>query len=472
MKKYFILLLISFQASAVFVNHKGKGEVLIVPYYSVNNELNTMVSVTNTKLMPKALKVNIREGLNGYAVKSFNVYIGPNDTWTFSMGITSSEIDGYVGEDNAAFTSFDHTCTSYTQLVEELSPQALADGPQDLQRLREGFIEIIEMGELLEDSYQAALNINGIQNCTYFYEAWQEDGIWHEASGGDVHHDFAPVSGGLMAEADIIHVTSGANYSIPVVAFADFFADDTMAHISADDSSLSLDAAAPYATILTDDKVFQLQFDRGIDAVSSVLMADQLTATFAVDANVEGTAETVLTQPTRRFYINNNAMTSEAPYAADSDVDSCSSENYGGVEVDMNVFDRDSQSDEPVALAGVATPASARPAYCGSVFVQSMRLHPISPGQPEITGSHNYHIIGNVMNGTENGFILSKFLNTRPLMGTDIDTSKTMHVMGLPVIGLSLNRFINNNAQPGVLAQYGFAHRLKSKARVIEQSSD
>ena len=68
--------------------------------------------------------------------------------------------------------------------------------------------------------------------------------------------------------------------------------------------------------------------------------------------------------------------------------------------------------------------------------------------------------------GTESGFIKSKFMYGRPLIGTDIDSHQPVHILGLPVIGLTLTRFTNNNAQPGVLAQYGFTHPLKAKKRI------
>ncbi|KAA3638044.1 MAG: hypothetical protein DWP95_13435 [Proteobacteria bacterium] len=473
MKKFIIvvLLLISCHASAVYVNHQGMGEVLIVPYYSVNNNLNTLVSVTNTKGTAKAIKITVREGLNGHAVLSYNVYLGAYDTWTFVMGSMNSTATGFEGQASGAMAAFDNSCAPlFNKYFTEFSPSSLVDGPQDLQRTREGFIEIIEMGELQGDTADFVKQINGVpKNCSALDNAWQEGGQWHEASGGNVNQDLAPVSGGLMAEADLIHVASGVNYSIPVVALADFFAEGTIAHAPPDDSTLSLDAAVPKATVLTDEKPYQLSFERGIDAVSAVLMADELIATYALDSGVLGKAETVYTQPTRRFYIDFDSLTAEAPYTADANVDACTRDKYGGSKMVVSIFDRESKIESPGVGVGIPTPPSPEPAYCGSVFVQSMMRHPINPRQPEITGSNNYHIGGNVQEGTENGFVQSKFLNTRPLIGTNIHTNQPVHVMGLPVIGVTLIRFTNTDAQPGILAQYGFSHQLKSKARVIEQ---
>src|SRR5690554_5856449 len=93
-----LFMTLSFQAAAVFVNPKGQGEVILVPYYTVNNNLNTSINITNTKATPKAIKITLREGLNGLPVLSYNVYLGGYDTWTFVMGAIPSSIPGYEGE--------------------------------------------------------------------------------------------------------------------------------------------------------------------------------------------------------------------------------------------------------------------------------------------------------------------------------------------------------------------------------------
>ena len=60
---------------AVQVNQKGLGEVLIYPYYTVNNDLNTLYSVVNTTPDTKALAVRFMEGDNGMEVLNFNIYL-------------------------------------------------------------------------------------------------------------------------------------------------------------------------------------------------------------------------------------------------------------------------------------------------------------------------------------------------------------------------------------------------------------
>ena len=54
------------------VSEDGKGQVLLFPYYSVRNGLDTLISVVNTTNEVKALKVRFREGRNNRSVFSFN----------------------------------------------------------------------------------------------------------------------------------------------------------------------------------------------------------------------------------------------------------------------------------------------------------------------------------------------------------------------------------------------------------------
>lgn len=460
-----ILLLTAYNVYAVRVNPQGIGEVLLVPYYTVNNGLNTTASVTNTTEEVKAVKINIREGLNGYPVLSYNVYLGPNDTWSFVTGAWTSTIENHEGEDSAAHASSDYSCAPrLNKALQEFLPFDIADGPSDMVRVREGYIEIIEMG-VLEGELASAAVATGYGNpsdCMFLQDTWNS-GEWTT----DTNHSLTPVTGGLMAEADIIDVAHGINYSLPVVALEEFFAEGSIHHTEPGDDSISLDIAAPMATVYANKKSYQLSFDRGIDAVSAVLMADEVLSTYNYEAAVSGQNETVFTQPTRRFYQPIPSYSALAPYPTTEPV-RCSTDltYYSGVALEQKIYDRNALFD---TTQGGITPPPPPPsnALCGSVFVQSIVQPRSNQSESPLTQSNNFQIISGVSGGTEHGITQIGFV-TRPLVGTDMNTNKTVHLMGLPVIGVTLNRFTNNNAQPGVLAQYGFSHPLKKKIRLIE----
>jgi hypothetical protein len=481
MKKYTffcLLVLCTFSVSAVHVNHRGLGQVLLVPYYTVNNDLNTLVSVTNPTDTSKAIKINIREGLNGHAVLSYNVYLSAYDTWTFVFVGSTSTVAGFSGQDSVRQYSSDTSCAPFLQKAgQEFLPFEFTDGPQDLSRAREGFIEIIEMGELQGDFIAAAahgFNSGVPADCAAFEAAWLNGGVWDAASGGDINQDITAGSGRLMVETDIINVAEGINYSIPVIALDGFFTPGSINHADPGDTSLSLDSAAAQATVLANNKAYELSFETGIDAVSAVLMADELIGTYALDSIVGGLSETVFTQPTRRFYYADSFFTNPPPYpvfTSNSDVGQCSLENYRGTDVIQDIFDRESQVEvyEPPNI-GVLPPPPPNDTLCGSVFVQSIIRPGVAAGPPRITQSNNFGVLTSpaVAHATENGFIRTRFLDTRPLVGTDINSGQSVQLMGLPIIGITLQQFTNAGAADGLLAQYGGAHQVKSRARVIE----
>ena len=72
-------------AHAVHVNEDGTGQVLILPYYNVNNNFATQIGITNTTDEYKAVKLRFRESGKSQDVLDFNVYMSPWDQWTASV---------------------------------------------------------------------------------------------------------------------------------------------------------------------------------------------------------------------------------------------------------------------------------------------------------------------------------------------------------------------------------------------------
>lgn len=473
--------LLSFQSMAVYINHKGLGDAMIIPYYTVNNNLNTLVTVNNTTEHAKAIKINIREGLNGYAALSYNVYLDAFDTWTFALIPTESTVANYQGQPSAMQVSFDWSCAPFlVKSGQQFLPFGLNDGPNELQRTREGFIEIIEMGDLNPGSGSAFAtdmgNVGVPANCSHFESAWDEDGIWHEGSGGDTQAELLPGSGGLLTEAQIIDVNAGINYSIPTIALDGFLSVDNIVHASPGDVSLSLDAAEPVARVIVESEIHNLQFENGIDAVSAVLLSSSLLSTYVLDTAVAAQTELVYSQPTRRFYVDPVSRRSNLPpYSPALTTDNnCSFNTYWGVEYGQIIFDRESQLDIiDDRRVPIAPPRPPKPYLCGSVFILSMQLESIRrlPDYTNLTGSYNFNFDYKPQSAvTENGFVRTDFIDRqrRPLVATDIHTGNTIELDGIPIIGVSIQRFTNANAGEGLLAQYGGSYLMKSFTRLFE----
>lgn len=475
-----LIMLISIDASAVFVNQKGLGEVLIIPYYTVNNDLNTLASITNNTPNPKAIKVTFREGLIGHAVLTYNVYLDAFDTWSFALIASESSIQGNVGEGSVLHYSGDLSCAPFLNktMGQEFLPFALTDGPQGLSRSQEGYIEIIEMGELTGD-FAAAVDtgFNGVPaDCDLLEMAWQDNGQWSE----DPSTGLTPASGGLTATADLINVSEGINYSIPVTALADFYSNETIQHVDVGDIDLSLDAAKPEAVVLKERGFQKLNFDSGIDAVSAVLMAEKITASYVLDVALDGQTDLILSQPTRRFYFTAEGEI-KAPFNQNYDETlKCSeadlpSSTYGGIEINETLYDRGSQKGLYDTTIRPTPPSLPIEGVCGSVYVFSLSLfnqniiNQTTTTLPRITGSKNYGYLMQIPFGlisTENGFADIQFQNTRTLDGTAVDEAN-FALKGIPVLGMSLFRFTNAGAADGLLAQYGGTLPIK-KVPIVE----
>src|SRR5258706_13283847 len=101
-------------AYALTVDRLSRGDVLIYPYYTVNNA-QTLLSVVNSTNHGKALKVRFREGYNGREVANFNLYLGPYDTWVGA--VFDASVDGKGG---AGIATNDTSCVVPAFRTDEL----------------------------------------------------------------------------------------------------------------------------------------------------------------------------------------------------------------------------------------------------------------------------------------------------------------------------------------------------------------
>ncbi|MGJ8664023.1 MAG: hypothetical protein ACSHWU_10240, partial [Marinicella sp.] len=463
------LSLYSLPAQAVYLNQNGLGEVMLVPYYTVNNNLNTLVNVTNTTNDGKAIKINIREGLNGLAVLSYNVYLAPHDSWVFALMPTLSTIPNYSGQNSALHIAPDNSCAPFlNKSGQEFLPYEFSDVNNDLSRSREGFIEVIEMGVINPNSNlfrDIEPGGDGIPfSCEAVMNAWSNGGDWTGA-------DLTAAQGGLSVETSLIDVAEGINYSYPSIVMSDFFGSPGWDHANPGDTSLSLDKADPAATKVNGDEVRRLTFERGIDAVSALLMSPSISGNYDLSSFVYGQTEMVYTFPTRRFYFNNGRL--DPPFQLKAPGDNyCYDRYYGGNDFYLEIYDRESQKDDDSYGGGIVQPPqSPLPELCGTTAVLIYKLVYDSNAESEITQSLNSKTISSVsvQHATENGFTELTFFNTRALLATDQISHQSVALNGLPVVGVKLQRFTNAGAAQGLLAQYGAAELLRTQPAIITE---
>lgn len=147
--------------SAVSIDYAGdKSQVLIFPYYNVNNGFSTSVNLRNTTGAVKAVKIRLRESNVSNDVIDFNLYMSPYDHYSFTINKNAAG--------NAAVSTADTTCSIphipvNTQIEVKAGPgiydkTSFADAS-------EGYIEVIEMGEVINSGATAAV-VKGVTHAT------------------------------------------------------------------------------------------------------------------------------------------------------------------------------------------------------------------------------------------------------------------------------------------------------------------
>jgi hypothetical protein len=135
--------------------NSGLGDLAIVPYYSVQKEFSTGVSIINTSSEEaQIVKIRLRRAVDSMDALDFNVILSPNDVYTGYVQLAGEEIRWY---------SNDNSCTAPVYTGTEGSVNYFT--MPDIYRLgaEEGYIEVIGMAaaDSAQPIYQSALHVNG-----------------------------------------------------------------------------------------------------------------------------------------------------------------------------------------------------------------------------------------------------------------------------------------------------------------------
>ncbi len=503
-------------AHAVRLSHDGTGQVLIFPYYTVNGGNQTVVSVVNTTNRVKGLRVRFNEARNGQSAVEFNLYLAPYDTWVGAVVSSSSDSAG-----PARLITQDRSCTVpridavarpqgydfrnyyYTGSNRD-HPTNMAAQLGSLARTREGFIEMIEMGELRVGSgplqlADEATPIRGSAipvDCDRLVKAWIPSEFPNNWST-DPKQEVDIPTGGLYGNVNIIDIAKGTMLSAPATALTDFYTDisaPAKLHTWPGNLETSLSSArngdgfARGTATLSNGQTFTETFPAAdaIDAVSLTLMQTRVTGEFLIDPELGASTEWVMTYPTKRFYVNHPiSFNPEAPRGARRPFpDYFFDDGKGEILHYFRVRDRVGRVSE--GSQGFCDDLTATPPPCplvppstnNSANVFLFTPHGADPSTlTPILGAR----VGEVADVLMTGF---NFPNgPTPLSGwAELKPSPDLfsdfyyrgeHVLqgpttgnpylGLPVIGFSVTRVINNTLSGGVLANYAGATPLRGE---------
>jgi hypothetical protein len=458
-------------AQAVSVNPDGLGQALIYPYYTVRDKVagspfTSLLSVVNSTASAKAVKVRFLEGRNSREVLDFNLYLSKRDVWVAAIIPTATGAGIYTPDTSCTTPVVSSSPTNPTPFLNYAYVASNADnGGTSLDRTREGYVEIIEMGSILGGSTteDSVTHVAGVPPCDDFSSA-STDTIYNPATAG-----------GLFGNMTIINVLAGEDFGTEATALEGFSSTSLW---SPPDSLLpTLANVNPKVSVVTTgNNTYVTDWSATLDAVnpvSAVLMHNNVYNEFVLETATKSGTDWVLTMPTKRFYIavgpgNNAGRLFQRNFNGNSG--SCD-------DVSVTTFDREERS---VSTPGQFSPPPpvAVDALCWEVNVMSFNntrvlgsTNGIADGVPGVTTGFASGWVGLNFNtplsivGTTRHQLVG---GTSTVFNTSNGTTTTLALTtfnGLPVIGFAATTFANGTLTGAgggsVLSNYGgaFYHR-------------
>jgi len=410
-------------SQAVFVSPEGTGQVLLFPYYTVQNDFNTSIHVVNTTNQAKALKVRILEGKNSQEVLDFNLYLSPYDVWAGAIDRT---------ENGALIRSVDTSCIAPRQLGAAGEPfrnlRFVGDADSgNPDRWREGYVEIIEMGVLTNPAQIAAVTHGPAlgdppADCSLIRTADFNETV-----------EVGPPTGGLFGSGHLIAVQQGLRTSYDAVAL------DAWSAIPVWTPSASLlptlaDVFPSVGDIIVGNDAieFVAQPGRAIDAVSAVLTQAAIANEYTIDAARDSKTDWVITFPTKRFYVNPEDRVDTSPFQNSwnsTTLEACH-------EIIFEYFDREEQSLVPGAGDFSPTPITPGFNLCKEVNTLTLYRSSESAEDARLFGAEStFNALA--IEDFETGWMDLEFAVSATGSYGVLFGDNDVDVIGLPVIGFS-----------------------------------
>lgn len=205
-------------ADTLNVSPDGIGHILMVPYFSTNNGNATLLSLVNTDTVRgKAVKVRFRSAANSDDIFDFQIYMSPGDVWTANV---SQGADG-----KSVMSTTDKSCTlpfSVNQSFITDRLPAAADTATKAAWTREGYVEIFNMADIIDDTtvttdlYSSIKHVNGVAPCssgTFNWTKLQSDVVTGAGNSWDLSANginFRAPTTGLTGSWTIINVAGAS----------------------------------------------------------------------------------------------------------------------------------------------------------------------------------------------------------------------------------------------------------------------
>ena len=466
-------------AQAIYQDPNNLGQALIYPYYTVQsaagNAFNTFISVTNTTTAVKVVKVRFREGKNSAEVLDFNLYLSPNDMWTGAVIPASTDLlsPGRLITNDVSCTNPPIPAGGVDFRNFEFTG-ARADGlATGLERTREGYVEMFEMGTLdplaVPGSNAVHNPATGLPTCGPTLVGTTVPGVAAAI--------LAP-TGGLFGTGTLINVASGRDTMYNANAFGQWRTGALYTDIGNDNpnfantspaSSIVVNPPNVYFSSFSATATAALTVGGGAKAASATMMHSDVINEYILDAATRSNTDWVLTFPTKRLFVNSG--TAIAPFSNLLTVN-------GACEViDLVYFNREERTAGTTGNDFSPTPPGA-PAnsLCWESTILSFRNGstnaPSTPAAPSLVlGSQNVTTVS-VTSTFQNGWAQVHFSGANAsTVGLVSDATSVTTVIatgaaavgspgaqtfrGLPVVGFMIRTFDNGNLSCGTATCQG-----------------
>jgi len=322
-------------SAAVTVNAGGVGQINVLPYYSVQEGNDTLISITNTDTTRgKAVKVRFRGAEWSDDVFDFQIFLSPGDMWT-----------GAVTKDGnlAKMSTSDSSCTLPASVNQAFVPIRLQAAAQNTGTL-EGYVEVITMADIpatgtgagnltanwavTKDLYNAIKHVAGGKpacrtdaTAQTLLEGLTQDNVLVPAGAPQNAWMVAPTAS-LTTFATIINVPTSKAFTFPATALVE--SAPLKQYFEQSNNALAFNVA------LTADNIFapiaanggaelpMYQFDMPDlstptnavdvlavdqrDAIATLLAKASVTTEYVTNDSLLASTDVVISQPVRRYF--------------------------------------------------------------------------------------------------------------------------------------------------------------------------
>ncbi|HEY6941587.1 hypothetical protein [Dokdonella sp.] len=435
-------LLLAGTAAGVELSPDGSGQVLVFPYYTANDGQDTLVTIGSLADRAQVVKVRFLEGYNSRPVLDFDLYLPANETW---VGAVTKAADG-----RAMLRTPSLTCTvpalpaagaAFSTAQFDGSGGLPADaGPHDVERTREGFIEVISGGTIASETGTFGAIVGLERTCTPL--------------PGSLFEDIDGPGEAIYGTAAVISVGQGLYYAYDATALDGFSPDPLYSPAMGPlDPSLA-DAGGHLAGADASIPGYGLvHFDRKIDAVSAVLAKTTLSNQYVAPSGLGARSDWVVSMPTQRYYTD--PAISGSPTALPPFDDVFQAPGVAPLRfANPWIYDR------------LGNPCAGDDCQYETEFHLDRSVNVIAyatPQQAEVgaSGVFGSHLATYLYPYGESGHTRLQPYRLREMEGVDLSPRQQGHVCvsGVPALGFLAYNLVNANAQPGRLANYGGIYR-------------